>query len=263
MEKMKRPLIFVTNDDGFDAKGIAATVEVASKFGEVLVVAPHTAQSGMSHAITMSRPLFLKKIRHDENVEIYSFNGTPVDCVKIAFDSIMLERNVLPDLVISGINHGSNSAINVLYSGTMAAAIEASFYNIPSIGLSLLDHDADADFEASKVIAERIIASIFERKGTTEMPFCMNINIPNVGIDEIKGIKVCRQNKGYWREEFEKRTNPHDQDYYWLKGFFHNTEQDATDTDEWALANNYVSMVPVQVDLTNYKQLKQLNDWEF
>lgn len=259
---MQRPLIFVTNDDGFDSKGIAATVEVASKFGRVLVVAPHVAQSGMSHAITMTRPLFLKKIKQDENVEIYSFSGTPVDCVKVAFDALMLDGQQ-PDLVISGINHGSNSAVNVLYSGTMGAAIEASFYDIPSIGLSLLDHDADADFEASKIVAERIIKTVLAKKDSLEMPMCLNVNIPNVTIDKINGFKICRQNKGFWREEFEKRTNPHNQDYYWLKGFFHNTEIGATDTDEWALNNNYVAIVPVQVDLTNYRQHKQMSDWEF
>lgn len=259
---MQRPLIFVTNDDGFDSKGIAATIEVARKFGRVLVVAPSVAQSGMSHAITMSRPLFLKKRLDTPDVEIYSFTGTPVDCVKLAFDYIMLNGQ-MPDLILSGINHGSNSAINVLYSGTMGAAIEASFYNIPSIGLSLLNHDPDADFEASKVIAERVIREVLSRKDELEMPFCLNVNVPNIPLEQIKGIKMCRQNKGYWREEFDKRTSPHNEDYYWLKGFFFNTEKDATDTDEWALNNGYASIVPVQVDLTNYKQHKQMNSWEF
>lgn len=257
---MQRPLIFITNDDGVQSKGLAAIVEVASRFGRVIVVAPKSPQSGMSHAITMGSPLFLKKVKQSTDIDIYSFSGTPVDCVKIAFDSLMLDGEQ-PSLILSGINHGSNSAINILYSGTMGAAIEASFYDIPSVGLSLLDHDEDADFEASKVIAERIISKILSSK--QPKPMCLNVNIPMLPIEQIKGIKICRQNRGYWREEFQRCTNPRGEEYYWLTGVFKNTEPEATDTDEWALNNGYVSMVPVQVDLTNYAQAEELKEWNF
>ena len=255
-----KPLIFVTNDDGYNAKGFNTLIDIVSKFGRVIGVSPEYPQSGMSHAITMSRPLYLRKVTDKQDCEIYACNGTPVDCVKIAFDSIMLNKQ-MPDLIISGINHGSNSAVNILYSGTMGAAIEASFYNIPSIGLSLCDHDPDADFSAARIFSERIIQRVIDED--LSLPFCINVNIPNVPTEQIKGIMPCRQNKGYWREEFDKRQDPRGKDYYWLTGFFHNTEPEASDTDEWALANNYISIVPIQVDLTNYEQLDAIKGWKF
>lgn len=254
-----KPLIFVTNDDGVEAKGLKSLIEAVRPLGRVLVVAPEETQSGMSHAITMTKPLYLRTVIKEQDLEVYALNGTPVDCVKMAFDSIMLGGE-MPSLIVSGINHGSNSAINILYSGTMGGAIEASFYNIPSIGFSLLDHDLDADFTASKVYVLRIIDLVM--KSSVEMPFCLNVNIPNLPEDKIKGIKCVRQNKGYWREEFERRQDPRGRDYYWLTGYFHNTEKDATDTDEWALDNGYISIVPIQVDLTNYEQLNQIKGWK-
>ncbi len=246
-------LILISNDDGYDAKGIEALVEVASKFGRVVVVAPRTAQSGMSQAITIYSPLYPQRIRTPLNAEIYSLNGTPVDCVKFALDHLLKDERV--DLVLSGINHGSNAAVNVLYSGTMGAAIEGSFY-APSIGFSLLDHSPNADFEASKIYAERIIRSVIESR--VEPHICLNVNIPALPASEIKGIKCCRQNRGYWREEFFERKDPRDQNYYWLTGAFVNYEPEATDTDEYALAEGYVSVVPVQVDMTDYERLEQI-----
>lgn len=256
----KKPLFFITNDDGINAKGINSLIEVIKPIARIIVVAPEEGQSGMSHAITMTRPIYLRKAREEEGVTVYACNGTPVDCVKIAFDSLMADKE-MPAMIISGINHGSNSAINVLYSGTMGAAIEASLYNIPSLGFSLLDHDHDADFSAAKKIVPEIVEKVMTSE--TDLPFCLNINIPNLPYDEIKGIKVCRQNKGYWREEFEKRQDPRGRDYYWLTGYFHNMESEAIDTDEWALNNGYVSIVPIQVDLTNYHQLKYMKNWDF
>ena len=256
---MNERLILVTNDDGYDSKGLAAAVEVARSFGRVVVVAPETTQSGMSQAITMYNPLYLRRVREEEGLEIYAFSGTPVDCVKMAFDYLLRDERV--DLVISGINHGSNSAINVLYSGTMGAAIEGGFYDIPSIGFSLLDHDEDADFSAALSYVRPIIERAMN-SDTLGRPLCLNVNVPNLPADRIKGIKACRQNRGFWREEFERRQDPRGQDYYWLTGYFHNTEPGAQDTDEWALDHGYVSIVPIQVDLTNYRQLERMKRWE-
>ncbi len=255
-----KPLIFISNDDGYNAKGLEALIEVASKFGRVVGVCPEYPQSGMSHAITMSRPLYLRKVVDRPDCQVFACNGTPVDCVKIGFDSLLL-GGPQPDLVIAGINHGTNAAVNILYSGTMGAAIEGSFYNIPSIGLSLDDHDPDADFTAAKVYAERII-----RKVMTEdlsLPYCINVNIPALPEERIKGIAVCRQNKGFWREEFDKRQDPRGKDYYWLTGAFHDAEPESPDTDKKHLDAGYVTVVPVQVDLTNYEQLDTMKEWEF
>lgn len=248
-------LILVTNDDGYDSKGMAAAVEVARAFGRVVAVAPETTQSGMSQAITMYNPLYLRRIREEEGLAIYSFSGTPVDCVKMAFDYLLRDERV--DLVISGINHGSNSAVNVLYSGTMGAAIEGSFYGCPAVGLSLDDHRGDADFDAAIVYGKRIVGDILAAP-TLELPLCLNVNVPVGRPEAIRGVKLCRQNRGFWREEFYRHEDPRGREYFWLTGEFVNGEPEATDTDEWALANNYVAVVPVQVDLTDYRQLANL-----
>ena len=247
-------LILVTNDDGYSAKGFRAAIEVARTFGRVVAVAPERTQSGMSQAITMYNPLFLKKQPEEEGVVIYSFSGTPVDCVKMAFDYLLEDRRV--DLVISGINHGSNAAVNVLYSGTMGAAIEGSFYGCPAIGLSLTDHDLDADFEAAVHFGREIVGKVLESGMADSL--CLNVNFPIAKIDQIKGIRVCRQTNGYWKEEFYHHEDPRGREYFWLTGEFINREPEAEDTDEWALANNYVAIVPVQVDLTDYRRKKEL-----
>ena len=249
-------LILVTNDDGYSAKGFRAAIEVARTFGRVVAVAPERTQSGMSQAITMYNPLFLKKQHEEEGVVIYSFSGTPVDCVKMAFDYLLEERRV--DLVISGINHGSNAAVNVLYSGTMGAAIEGSFYGCPSIGLSLTDHDLDADFTAAKHFSREIVAAVLAAGETNELPLCLNVNVPNLPQEQIRGIRTSRQCNGMWREEFFRHEDPRGKPYYWLTGYYDNYEPAATDTDEWALANGYVSVVPVQVDMTSYRHLEHL-----
>jgi len=251
----REKLIFLTNDDSYRSKGFAAAIEIAKQFGRVIAIAPDSPQSGMSQAITIYNPLYLRKVREEEGVTVYSLNGTPVDCVKMAFDHLFREERV--DLVISGINHGSNAAVNVLYSGTMGAAIEAAFYNIPSIGLSLTDHDLDADFEGAVKYGAKIVEAVLGDE-TLPTPLCLNVNVPNIPCEEIKGVRFARQTRGYWREEFFKRTDPHGREYFWLTGAFSNAEPQSEDTDEWALANGYVAVVPVQVDLTAYNQMEQL-----
>lgn len=252
----KERLIFVTNDDGYQAKGFAAAIEVAREFGRVVAVAPAEPQSGRSQAITMYDPLFLEQRRKEDGVEVYSLTGTPVDCVKWAFDYLFEEGAV--DLVISGINHGSNSAINVLYSGTMGAAIEGSFYGCPSVGLSLTTHDADAEFESAKHYAREIIASVLENPHSEKQPLCLNVNVPNIPFEDIKGVKVCRQCRGIWREEFSPYEDPRGKPYFWLTGSYTNYEPMAADTDEWALKEGYVAVVPVQIDMTSYGQISYL-----
>ncbi len=244
-------LILVTNDDGYDAPGIAALMEVASKFGRVVGVAPKEPQSGKSHSITTYLPLYPTEIYKREGAALYCLNGTPVDCVKFATDHLLLSEKI--DLVVSGINHGSNASINVLYSGTMGAAIEGSFYNVPSIGFSHMNHSEESDLEASKYFVERIIADVLEHK--PKLPLCLNVNIPDLPLEQIKGMRVVRQNRGHWIEEFFARRDPRNKEYFWLSGGYVNHEPDATDTDIAAIDAGYVSIVPIQVDMTSYSQM--------
>lgn len=250
-------IIFLTNDDSYLSKGFRAAVNLAHEFGRVIAIAPDRVQSGMSQAITINTPLFLRQVEVSDDVEIYAFSGTPVDCAKIAFDHFFKDKRV--DLVLSGINHGSNAAVNVMYSGTMGAAIEGSFYGVPSIGLSLDDHDADADFEGAVKYGREIIASVMEAADRLPRPLCLNVNVPRCAAEDIQGIRLARQTRGFWREDFYARQDPHGRDYFWLTGAFQNAEPDAEDTDEWALAHRYVSVVPVQVDMTDYRMLKSLD----
>ena len=251
---MNERLILVTNDDGYASKGFAAAIEIARGFGRVVAVAPEVPQSGMSQAITLNTPLFLRRVREEEGLTVYALSGTPVDCVKMAFDHLLSGERV--DLVISGINHGSNSAVNVLYSGTMGAAIEGSFYGCPSVGLSVDDHSSDADFEAAVVWGRRIVGDLMAHE--VELPLCLNVNVPVGKPSEIRGMRLCRQNRGFWREDFFRREDPRGREYFWLTGEFADGEPAAADTDERALAEGYVSVVPVQVDLTDYRQLEKL-----
>ena len=249
-------VIFVTNDDGCESKGFAAAIEVARRFGRVIAVAPERMQSGMSQAITIYSPLYVNRVRDEEYVTVYSVSGTPVDCVKIAFDHLLAGTKI--DLAISGINHGSNSAVNVLYSGTMGAAVEVSFYDIPTIGLSVTDHSPDADFAAAVEYGARIAGALLEKH--PPLPLCLNVNVPAVPQQEIRGMRICRQTRGYWREDFYRREDPHGRTYFWMTGEFDNLEPDDCDTDEWALRNRYVSVVPVQVDMTAYSQMALLEE---
>lgn len=253
---MKRPLILITNDDGYRAKGIAHITKIAQRFGNVVVIAPDKGYSGFSHAITMNAPLFLTTIEEKKGLTRYACTGSPVDCIKIALDELMLDRE--PDLILSGINHGSNSNISVIYSGTMGAATEGALYNIPSIGFSLTDHDPDADFTAFDEYAPRIIEMVLGMENRRGL--CLNVNFPNIPTEHIKGIKMCRQTKGNWREKFVHRTDPSGRDYYWMRGSFYNSELHSKDTDEWALSNGYIAIVPVQLDLTDYGRLEEMKD---
>ncbi len=254
---MQQPLILITNDDGIFAPGIRFLSQVASKYGEIVVVAPDKPQSGMGHAITINSTLRLQKTNyHQASIEL-ACSGTPVDCVKMAVNHVLKRR---PDLVLSGINHGSNSSINVIYSGTMSAAIEGALEGSPSIGFSLCDYSIDADFSQS----ETFVAALIEKALNHPMPkgVCLNVNIPKRSADTINGIKVVRQAKAQWVERFEERKDPYGRDYYWLTGEFVNFEPESTDTDEWALANGYVSVVPTMVDLTAHSALSHIKLFE-
>ncbi|PCI94420.1 MAG: 5'/3'-nucleotidase SurE [Flavobacteriales bacterium] len=251
----EKPLILVINDDGINAPGIRALIDVAKEFGNVTIVAPDKPQSGMGHAITLDSTLRIKKIEI-EGTEAYACSGTPVDCVKIAVNKILPKK---PNLIVSGINHGSNSSINVIYSGTMSAALEGSLENIPSIGFSLLNHSIDADFTAAKHYAQKIISQVLNNNKNKAL--CLNVNIPYLSTELIAGIKVCRQAKGNWKEEYDERTDPVGRTYYWLTGKFV-LEDNGKDTDEWALTNNYVSVVPIQPDVTAYNLLTTIKNLE-
>lgn len=253
----KKPLILVINDDGITAPGIRALIEVMNEIGDVVVVAPDSPQSGMGHAITINSTLFVEKVVIDKgNQTEYSCSGTPADCVKLAVKQILDRR---PDLCVSGINHGSNSSINVIYSGTMSAALEAGIEGIPAIGFSLLDYNWNANFEHAKPFVKTIVKNAL--KNGLPNGVVLNVNIPNLAKKDIKGIKVCRQAKANWEEEFDKRKNPQGREYYWLTGKFVNLDN-GEDTDEWALKNNYISVVPVQFDLTAHHAIQNLNTWK-
>jgi 5'-nucleotidase len=252
---MKKPLILVTNDDGLFAPGIRALVEVASTLGDVVVVAPDSPQSGMGHAITIHNPLRLNRVDSFGDIEAYECNGTPVDCVKLAKHVILKGREV--DLCVSGINHGSNASINIIYSGTLSAAMEASLEGINSIGFSLLDYSFNANFEPAKPFVHQIMKRVL-LKGLYDTRL-LNVNIPALPDGQIKGMRVCRQANARWVEEFMMAKDPRDQPYYWLTGKFVN-EDSGEDTDVWALENGYISIVPSHHDLTNYKSLASLGD---
>lgn len=257
-ENKKNPLILVTNDDGMEAKGLHALIDVVRQLGKVVVVAPADPQSGMSHAITVKVPLRITKVTEDKDLVIYKCYGTPVDCVKMAFNHLLTEK---PDLLVSGINHGSNASTSVFYSGTMGAALEGCINEITSIGFSLLNVDHNADFTTARYFVDAITRKVLANG--LPRTVCLNVNIPDVERDKIAGIKICRQNRGYWREEFDKRTDPAGKHYFWLTGYFHNTEPEATDTDEWALNRQYVSIVPLHTDLTCHETLESIKNWDF
>lgn len=246
IRKKEPPVILVTNDDGITAPGIRNLVEAVKDLGKVVVVAPDKPQSGMGHAITIGQPLRLVATHIFEGVESYQCTGTPVDCVKLAVDKVLHRK---PDLCVSGINHGANHSINVIYSGTMSAAMEAAIESIPSIGFSLLDYSIEADFTAARSYARILVQKMLATK--PDKHCVLNVNIPAVPEQLIKGIKICRQAYAKYEEDFIERNDPHGRKYFWLTGEFVNFDK-GKDTDVWALKNNYVSVVPVQFDLTNY-----------
>jgi 5'-nucleotidase len=253
-----KPLILVTNDDGITSKGIRTLVNIMQELGDVIVVAPNSPQSGMGHAITIGEPLRLYETHIFEGIVEYECSGTPADCVKLAKNYVLHDRK--PDLIVSGINHGSNSSISVLYSGTMSAAIEGAIEGIPAIGFSLNDFKEDADFSHGVPFIKSITESALKHgipKGVA-----LNVNIPAISDEPIKGIKVCRQAHAKWQEKFDYRVDPNGRGYLWMAGEFVNFDTEKEDTDVWALDHNYVSIVPCQYDLTEYTALKELETWD-
>jgi 5'-nucleotidase len=250
--KKEKPVILITNDDGITAPGIRNLVEAVKDLGKIIVVAPDKPQSGMGHAITIGQPLRLQKVQVFEGIESYSCTGTPVDCVKLAVDKVLHRK---PDLCLSGINHGANHSINVIYSGTMSAAVEAAIESIPSAGFSLLDYNIEADFSGARKYARLVVEKMLQTK--LDKHTVLNVNIPSLPADLVKGIKICRQAYAKYEEDFIERADPHGRMYYWLTGEFVNFDK-GKDTDVWALAHDYVSVVPVQFDLTNYVLKTQL-----
>ncbi|QWX83145.1 5'/3'-nucleotidase SurE [Cellulophaga sp. HaHaR_3_176] len=255
---MKKPLILITNDDGITAPGLRALVSYMKEIGDVIVVAPDSPQSGMGHAITIDNTLYSKKVKidlDDDNTEEYSCSGTPADCVKLGLQEILKKK---PDICVSGINHGSNSSINVIYSGTMSAAIEAGIEGIPAIGFSLCDFSWEADFSQAKKFIQNIVTEALENGIPPGV--VLNVNIPKLHKKEIKGVKICRQARANWKEKFDKRVSPMGKEYYWLTGKFELLDK-GEDTDEWALSKGYISVVPTQFDLTAHHAIQTLNNW--
>jgi len=252
-----QPTILITNDDGITAPGIRNLVEAVKDLGRIIVVAPDKPQSGMGHAITIGQPLRMNKVDIFDGVESWITSGTPVDCVKLAVDKILHHK---PTICLSGINHGANHSINVIYSGTMSAAMEASIESIPSIGFSLLDYDYEADFTGARFYVNKIVSTLL--KTTMDKHLLLNVNIPSLPKEKIKGIKVCKQAYAKYEEDFIERKDPHGKKYYWLTGKFVNFDK-ARDTDVYALEHNYVSVVPIQFDLTHYALKKELEKIEW
>jgi 5'-nucleotidase len=251
------PLILVTNDDGIFAPGIRTLAEEMKACGRVMVVAPDKPQSAMGHAITIHSFLRLQSVDLMDGVEAWSCSGTPVDCVKLAIYKLLGGNK--PDLLVSGVNHGANISINVLYSGTMSAAVEGAMEGIPSIGFSLMDHAIEADFSQVRPVIRSVVANTLEHGMTPGT--CLNVNVPrNVGVP-LKGIRVCRQAKANWEDEFETRLDPGNKEYYWLRGEFKSEDQ-GEDTDVWAVNNGFVSMVPTQYDMTAHHSIANLNTWD-
>ncbi len=255
MSKKNTPTILVTNDDGITAPGIKALIDVMQTLGNVVVVAPDGPQSATGHAITIARPLRFDKVDLYEGVEMYKCSGTPVDCVKLAVNKVFKGKK--PDLCVSGINHGLNNSIKILYSGTMSAAVEGAIESIPSIGFSLDDFEMDADFSHCQKYVEKIAKLVL--KNGLGAGTLLNVNFPRGA--GIKGMKVCRQANAKWAEEFDERKDPHRRSYYWLTGVFQNNDQ-GEDTDVWALDHGYASVVPVQFDMTAHHAIPVLNTWD-
>ena len=252
-----KPLILVTNDDGITARGIAFLIECMTEIGNVVVVAPNSPQSGMGHAITISTPLRLYPTTIFPELPAYECSGTPADCVKLGKHHVLKDR--APDLVVSGVNHGSNTAISVLYSGTMSAAIEAAIEGIPAIGFSLGDFSREPDFSHIRDYVLSITRTVLERglkKGVA-----LNVNFPARAAEPLKGIKICRQANAKWQEIFDERRDPHGRRYFWLDGEFVNNDT-GEDTDEYALSQNYASIVPCQFDLTAYGVMEEMEGWK-
>lgn len=252
----EKPLLLLSNDDGFDSKGLKELIETLRPMADLIVVAPSGPRSGSSGAITSQVPLRCSLVSEEPGVTVYKCSGTPVDCVKLALNSFVPR---MPDMVIGGINHGDNSSVNVHYSGTMGVVIEGCLKGIPSVGFSLCNHDPNADFSATLPYVRLIVANVLAEG--LPVGVCLNVNFPDV--PDLKGVKVCRQTDGVWASEFAERKHPHGDVYYWMTGVYVNNEPDAPDTDHWALDHGYVAITPTQIDMTAYGQLKRINDWNW
>ncbi len=254
---MSERIILISNDDGVNAPGVTILADIMRQYGRVCIVAPQEPMSGMGHAVTVRHPLRLRKLEEREGFSRYSCNGTPADAVKLGIQVVLRAK---PDLIVSGINHGSNASINILYSGTMAAVLEGVISGVPSIGFSLADYSYHADFSACEKYVRKVVENVLHHglpEGT-----CLNVNVPPCPADRIRGIMVCKQGQGMWMEEFDERRDPHNREYYWLTGAFASLTN-GNDTDDWALQNDFVSVVPAQVDLTAYKSLEILQKWSW
>ena len=253
--EIKRPLLLISNDDGYLSKGIRCLVEMLSDMGDIIVCAPDDARSGYSCAFSATIPLRLQMCEQREGVEIWSCNGTPVDCVKLALSEICPRR---PDMVIGGINHGDNASVNAHYSGTMGVTLEGCMKYIPSVAFSLCDHREDADFEPLRPYIRNITAQVL--KDGLPQGVCLNVNFPVAPM--FQGVKVCRMAPGTWFNEVSKCHHPRGYDYWWMVGHYRNDEPEAEDTDRWALDHGYVAITPTQIDLTAYSAFDLLNSWE-
>jgi len=254
----KKPYILITNDDGITAKGLRLLIHTAKKFGDVLVVAPDSHQSAKSHSITQASPIRYDKVDVNNGYTEYSCSGTPVDCVKLALHEISDRK---PDLILSGINHGANISVSVLYSGTMGAAIEGSLHDIKSIGFSVDNHASDADFSAVIPWMEKIISEVLEK----DLPqgVSLNVNFPDVTKVEIKGVKTLRGADGVWGEKFIKANDPHKRCFVWITGDLYNKDEGKADTDIFQLEKGYATVVPIKVDFNYYDFIPELSKWDF
>ena len=252
---MPKPLIFITNDDGINAKGLHELIDLMRPYGDLFVSVPHTGKSGMSQSLTLFEPLTITKVKDEPGLVIYTCNGTPVDAVKLAFDQFVPRK---PDYFVSGINHGSNASVSAFYSGTVGTVIEAYFHKIPSAAFSLLSHEPNADFS----IVRKYIPEIFQMimNSPYKQDLCLNVNFPDIPPEKGQGIKFCRQTKGFWKEDFQKGIDKNKNPVFYMQGNFSNEEPEATDTDEWALTHNFVSIVPLSKDLTNYSVLNKIEE---
>ena len=257
MNKKKKPLIVVVNDDGVDAQGIRMLANVAQEFGRVVMIAPGGGRSGMSHAITFTMPLRMRRLHAAPDFEIYKASGTPADSVKLAVRHLLKDQPI--DLVVSGINHGSNTSANVIYSGTVAGAVEGCLSGIPSIAFSIVNYDKSCDFETAQIVARQMIASVLEQGLPPHI--CLNVNIPNVAPDAIKGYKITRQAMNFWNEVIEMRADTANNPYYWMGGKIEEVDK-GRDTDYWATAHNYISVHPLHIDWTSKKMMTELKKWK-
>ena len=253
--EIKRPLLLISNDDGYLAKGINSLVAMLSDLADIIVCAPEDARSGFSCAFSATTPLRLQQRDKREGLEVWSCNGTPVDCVKMALAEIVPRK---PDMVIGGINHGDNASVNAHYSGTMGVTLEGCMKYIPSVAFSLCDFRADADFEPLRPL----ICQITKRVLAEGLPsgVCLNVNFPLVA--EYQGVRVCRMAHGTWGQEVTRCHHPRGYDYWWMVGHYQNDEPEAQDTDNWALTHGYVAITPTQIDVTAYSAMEQIKSWD-